>query len=412
VNRYFRVDPLWKAPEGSAALVQLANRRPLVLYRQEAQTLASELNSVAGEVPEGKLTRYVSLISAAVADAEKKKNRKGELIEAISGALGLPEAANFWKDKKHADLKKRFSDFLATLQQGDPLVIERSNVSASGAEAKGKSAGHVIAFLTPAAPTPVAGRDYPWNDIASGDLGQFIFVPMILGLTEHLAALKTASEFENNALLDQEPLALKIDSRRYDPRVEIWFQPENQPSAKVDVVSGQRVTPASAAEAQPDKSAAPSSSNDWLIRIRPSKGPGHYRLKFNQADSGDSSSRRVTDVAADPGKSLETAKIPEEWPLAFNIEGSQEGDLTRISEEQLQAGLADGLQKGPSKTPLGEAREYVQGKNWFVLNAQEAQANEALQTFSWSDFSWVLLLFISLLLLEQFLAMKFSHHVV
>jgi hypothetical protein len=73
--------------------------------------------------------------------------------------------------------------------------------------------------------------------------------------------------------------------------------------------------------------------------------------------------------------------------------------------------LADGLQKGPSKTPLGEAREYVQGKNWFVLNAQEAQANEALQTFSWSDFSWVLLLFISLLLLEQFLAMKFSHHV-
>jgi hypothetical protein len=417
VNRYFRVDPLWKAPEGTAPLVQLANRRPLVLYRQEAQTLASELNSVAGEIPEGKLTKYVSLISGAVADAEKKKNRKGELIEAISGALGLPEAANFWKDKKHADLKKRFSDFLSTLQQGDPLVIESTGGRGQGSANLPSHSGHVIAFLTPAAPTPVAGRDYPWNDIASGDLGQFIFVPMILGLTEHLAALKTASEFENHAPLDQEPLALRIDSRRYDPRVEIWFQPENQPSAKIDVISGQRVTQDKETGGQGDKGSTPSqssSSNDWLVRVRASKGPGHYRLKFNQADAGNQadSSRRVTDVAADPGKGLETAKIPEEWPLAFNIQGNQEGDLTRISEEQLQAGLADGLQKGPSKTPLGEAREYVQGKNWFVLNAQEAQANEALQTFSWSDFSWVLLLFISLLLLEQFLAMKFSHHVV
>jgi len=116
-------------------------------------------------------------------------------------------------------------------------------------------------------------------------------------------------------------------------------------------------------------------------------------------------------VTGDPGKNLDTAKIPEERPLAFNIDGRQEGDFNRISEDQLRDALADGLVKGASKTPPGEAREYVQGKNWFVFNALDSQANEALQNQTWSDYSWVLLAFVALLLLEQFLAMKFSHHV-
>lgn len=51
VNRYFRIDPQWKPSEGYDVLVQLMNRRPLSLYRDQARTLYSELSAVASEVP-------------------------------------------------------------------------------------------------------------------------------------------------------------------------------------------------------------------------------------------------------------------------------------------------------------------------------------------------------------------------
>jgi hypothetical protein len=399
VNRYFRVDPQWKAPEGADVLVRLANRRPLSLYRQEAQRLAGELNAVAGEVPEGKLTKFVGLITAAVQDAEKKKARKGELLDAFSGALGEPAAAAFWSDKKHADLRKQFTDFLTLLQQGDPLVIESTLQG-------GAKPGRVMAYLTSAAPTPIRGKDYGWNDMASGDLGQFVFVPMILGLQEHLASLTRAAEFETSALVLQQPFELRLDKNRYNAQVEVWYQREGEAqAAKVDTINGERVKPLYEPPTPPG--GKPQENYDWLVRVRPLKGPGHYRLKFNQVGAGTAE----TNVSGDPGAALETAKIPEERPLAFNIQGREEGNLARISEDQLRDGLAEGLTKGSTKTTLGDAREYVQGKNWFVLNALEAQANEAVQTQSWSDFSWVLLLFIAILLTEQFLAMRFSHHV-
>jgi hypothetical protein len=102
--------------------------------------------------------------------------------------------------------------------------------------------------------------------------------------------------------------------------------------------------------------------------------------------------------------------MPEERPLSFNLDVRQEGDLNRLSEDQMRDSLIDGLTKGPSKTPITEAREYVQGKTWFVNNALESQALDALQSHSWSEYSWVLLLFMGLLIIEQYLAMKFSHH--
>jgi hypothetical protein len=400
VNRYFRVDPQWKPGQSADMLVQLANRRPLTYYSVDARRIANELNDVAGAVSEGKLKQFVGKIAAAVEDADKKRARKGELIDALTGALGEPAATEFWKDKKHAELHKRMTDFLALLQQGDPLVIE-ANVQG------GARAGRVMVFLTPAAPTAIQGKNYAWQDMATGDLGQFFFVPMILGVQEHLASQTRAAEFATSALVQAQPLELRLDKDRFNPVVEVWFQKEGeaQPS-KVDTINAERVKPLVTPPLAPG--AKVEDQYEWLVRLRPVQGPGHYRLRFNQVGgnlAGD------TTVTSDPGKNLDTAKIPEERPLAFIVDGRQEGDLTRISEDQLRDALADGLAKGASKTPPGEAREYVQGKNWFVLNALESQANEALQNQTWSDYSWVLLAFVALLLLEQFLAMKFSHHV-
>jgi hypothetical protein len=401
VNRYFRVDPQWKPGEASGdVLVQLANRRPLANYAVDARRLANELNDVAGAVPDGKLKQYVGRMTSAIEDADKKKARKGELIDALIGALGEPAATEFWKDKQNAELRKRLTDFLAVLQQGDPLVIE---ATVQG----GARPGRVMVILTTASPTAITGKSYNWQDMAAGDLGQFFFVPMMLGVQEHLASQSRAAELTTSALVQAQPLEMRLDKDRFNPQVEVWFQKEGevQPT-KIDTVNGERVKPLF----QPltTAGAKPEDQYDWLVRVRPVQGPGHYRLRFNQVGGN-----VTTDLAAvgDPGKNLDTAKIPEERPLAFNVDGRTEGDLTRISEDQLRDGLADGLMKGATKTPPGEAREYVAGKSWFVLNALESQANEALQNQTWSDYSWVLLAFVALLLTEQFLAMKFSHHV-
>jgi len=400
VNRYFRVDPQWKPAESADVLVQLANRRPLANYAADAKRLANELNSSAGAVPDNKLKPYVGRILAAVEDAERKKARKGELIEALSGALGEPAAADFWKDKAHSELRKQLTDFLAVLQTGDPLVVEASTKA-------GPRPGRVMAFLTAAAPTAIQGKSYGWQDMASGDLGQFFFVPMMLGVQEHLAAQTRAAELATSALVQAQPLELRLDKDRFNAQVEVWFQKEGEAQpTKIDTINGERVKPSFIPA--PTPGAKPEDHYDWLVRIRPVQGPGHYRLRFNQV--GDLASTGTT-VVGDPGKNLDTAKIPEERPLAFNVDGRQESDLTRVSEDQVRDLLADGLAKGASRLPSPEAREYVQGKNWFVLNALDSQANEALQNQTWSDYSWVLLLFVGLLLTEQLLAMKFSHHV-
>lgn len=403
VNRYFRVDPQWKPGEGFDVLVQLMNRRPLQLYRDQARSLASELNAVAGEVPEDKLKQYVGKIFASVDDPEKKKSRKGELIEALSAALGEPAAANFWKDKKHAELQKKLREFLDLLQQGDPLVVEASVTG-------GSKPGRVIAFLTPASPTPIQGKDYGWHDMANGDLAQFFFVPMMIGLQDHLSSQTRSSELTTSALVQQQPLEVRLDKDRFHPQVELWYHVDGEKqSTKIDTINGEKVKPLyepAPMEGSPTKVVE---QFDWLVKIRPIKGPGHYRLKFNQVSSATSPSENA--VKGEASINLDTAKLPEERPLAFNLDDREESDLTRFSEDQMREMLADGLSKGTSKTPLLEAREYVQGKNWFVLNALEAQANEALQSQSWSEFSWVLLLFVGLLILEQYLAMKFSHHV-
>lgn len=402
VNRYFRVDPSWKG-EGSEVLVQLVNRRPLLLYRDQGRELANELRSVAGEVPDGKLTDHVGKIITSIDEADKKKARKGELIAALSGALGEPAAVNFWRDKKHAELQKKLRDFLEVIQQGDPLVVESS---VNG----GSRPGRVIAFLMPAAPTPVKGKDYGWHDMANGDLAQFFFVPLMIGLQEHLASQTRASELTTSTLLQSQPLEVRLDKDRFQPQVEVWFQADGVKQAtKVDTINGEKVKPLYVPPPVEGSTAKPAELFDWLVKVRPIKGPGHYRLKFNQVSLATSPSD--TSVKGEAGINLDTAKIPEEKPLAFNLDDRQESDLTRLSDDQMLEALSDGLTKGPAKTPLAEAREYVQGKNWFVTNALEAQANEALQSQSWSEYSWVLLLFVGLLILEQFLAMKFSHHV-
>jgi hypothetical protein len=150
---------------------------------------------------------------------------------------------------------------------------------------------------------------------------------------------------------------------------------------------------------------------DLVARIRPLRGPGHYLLRLNQSVEG-----APTPEPVDPSKldemhtKLQTGKEAEDRPLAFNVDNRVEGYLNRVSEAELQDKLAIGLQQGNLKVSLSESQAFVQGRQWFIPNPLDALAQEMVKNQSWSDYSWVLLAFLAFLLLEGYLAMRFSHH--
>jgi len=258
---------------------------------------------------------------------------------------------------------------------------------------QGRPKGHVMAFLTPSAPTPAGrGKDYKWNNWAD-EMADF-FVPMMLDLHGYMTGLARASkETDLNRLLA--PVTeIRLDRETTNPTMELWFHREGaaQPS-RIDVIRATAEGP------------------DLVAKVRPLRGPGHYLLKLNQSTEG-----AVTPEPVDPTKldemhtKLQTGKEAEDRPLAFNVDNRVEGYLDRISEAELQEKLAVGLQQGNLKVSLTESQAFVESRQWFVPNPLDAVAQEMVRNQSWSDYSWVLLAFLAFLLLESFLAMRFSHH--
>jgi hypothetical protein len=367
VNRYFKLDPSWEPKDNAAVVVQLANRRPLVFYRQEAMELVTRLR-VDGSRFAARVKDYADKMADWLADADFKRAQKGPLLEALGGLLADPALADYWKDPKQQTLRAQAEKLQQALLTGDPLVVE-------AAVGSGKTQGHVLAFLTSAGPTPISGKDYGWNNWAD-DLF-FTYVPMVLMVYDYLAALShPANEMEINRLIGM-TTEVHLDKDRYGTYVELWHQPEKKSQAeRVDVLRAREM------------------GNDLVLRVQPVRGPGFYLLRLNQP--------------APDGASVAKGE-PEDRPLTFNVNGRIEGDLQRVSEAEIYDRLSTGLQKGPLKMAQPESQAFVESRPWFVREG-EGQAEEVVRNQSWSDYSWVLLAFLAALMLEQWLAMVFSHH--
>lgn len=374
INRYFRVDPGWTPPEHVVPLVQLANRKPLSQYVNDARDLAARVEAAAPAALAERVRGYTDRIREWIQVPEAKRAQKGPLIEAIGGLLGDAELADFWTLGERSQLRQDLEKFYQTLLTGDPVVFE----SAVG---PGKVKGHVVAFLTPAAPTPIQNKDYTWNNWAN-EL-PFTFVPMILALHDHLATLsRSAGEIEVNQEIGTST-ELRLDAERYVARIELWHQKEGDADpVRVDTIMARE------------------ERGELVATLRPLSGPGHYRLRLNPPGT-----------EGNPETAYLTAKgDPEEWPLAFNVNSRLEGDLARLAEADLHDKLAGGLQKGEQRVARDQALAFVQGKSWFVTNPLEGASEEASRSRSWSEYWWLLLVFLGLLLVEQFMAVRFSHH--
>src|SRR5262249_9793640 len=100
INRYFRVDPQWTPPTGVSIVLQLANRQPLLQFRNNALNLASALQREATTALPGvalKLKEYAERIVNAVDNAESKRAQKGDLIDAVAGSFQDPAVREYWE---------------------------------------------------------------------------------------------------------------------------------------------------------------------------------------------------------------------------------------------------------------------------------------------------------------------------
>lgn len=374
INRYFRVDPAWQMPDNVVPLVQLSNRKPLSLYVNDARDLASRLEIAAPAFLAERIRSYTDRIREWIQVPEAKRAQKGPLIEAVGGLLSDADLGDFWSAGDRTQLRQDLEKFHQTLLTGDPVAFEAT-------VGNGKVKGHVVAFLTPAAPTPIQNKDYTWNNWAN-EL-PFTFVPMILALHDHLATLsRSAGEIETNQEIGSVS-ELRLDAERYVARIEMWHQKEGDPDpVRIDTIMARE------------------ERGELVATLRPLAGPGHYRLRLNPPGT-----------EGDPETAYLTAKgDPEEWPIAFNVNSRLEGNLARISEAELHDKLAAGLQRGEQRVALDQALAFVQSKRWFVPNPLEGASEEISRNRSWSEYWWLLLVFLGLLLAEQYLAVRFSHH--
>lgn len=385
VNRYFRVDPAWKPPAGTSVLVRLVNRQPLALYVPEVQQLLAGLRAISGAAA-ATLARHEAALTEAITDAESRRARKTELVLALEALLQDPQLTTVWQGRGQ-ELRNQAEKLLGRLREGDPLLIESRGPP-------GSQRGRVVVCLTPAAPTPIRGRDYGWNNFGAGDLGQYFFVPLLLSLQDYLQSWSLAAQHQPQYRLG-EMAELRLNQQRYEPQIEVWFEGDDGEAArKVNTITAE---PAPAAAGSLDVA-------EWLVRVAPLQGPGHYRLRLNQPKP--SATPIEGPISLDPAQAVAKAP-PEERPLAFNVDSRQEGWLSRFAETELRDKLVQSLTQGSARLPLAEVQQAVQ-RLQFQVSA--AAADEEATSISWSDFSWVFFAFVLLLLLEQALGKRFSHH--
>ncbi len=377
INCYFKVDPGWKPGENTTVVAQLANRQPLSAYAERSLDLVRRLRDDRSRFS-NQVNEHGRKIAQAVVDAPTARARKGPLIEAVGGLLDDPALVEYWKDAspQRQELRRTVAQFHETLITGDPLIIEAEL-------GKGRTKGRVVAFMTSAAPTPIERKDYDWNNWATlMDPSQFVPYVLVMGeLHRYLAAsARSATQMEINHLLGTD-VDVRLDKERYDARMGLFtFKEGGSDAVKVADITGAEGT------------------EEVTARVVSPRAPGFYVLRLNQP----SADRSTTPKGE-----------PEDRPMAFNVDCRAEGLLGRVSEAELRERLAAGLTKGDLKLSSHEGQSFVSGlpRLFVPRGAAEVSVTDQARNKSWSDYAWVLLLFIVLLLVEQWFASRLSYHI-
>lgn len=270
--------------------------------------------------------------------------------QTATGDPSGPALREFWSLPELADLRAEFVRVRDSVKFGDPLYL-----------AKDFGTGRIALMLT------TAGE--AWNDWPSG-FGKASFAPVMGELQKYLAG---GGSDDNLAV--GESLRLTFDPSRYDPNVEIRLltlegvldaekkRQQGVTEASPFVPLGQRVMSAE--------------ENRLVLNFADAREPGAYLFELT----------RLQDPNAPPNAA---GARKEYLAYAFNIDANMEGDLRRAN--------SDDIAQMSEKAPLHSPDDI----NWTDELKQKP-----------SDLSsgrWLYLFILVVLLVEQFMAVRLSHH--
>ncbi len=286
----------WNAELGRVReLMTLANYGSPDAHRAKGVELLKQLP--AGE---GALAPYKPALDAhrrAVRDALAGKSAPAlaGAVEALLNDRGAPKDANkpglgdFWTKDAVRELREKLATFLDEVRFGDALMV-------AGRPGKGR----VVAFLT------TAGK--AWHDWAAGGLASTAYPVVVLELQKYLRG-----GGDPTSLSVGDPLVLRLDPNRYEPRVRCYFRPDGT-----------------------DEKGGPLPLKDLGERAG-TVNQGRAAIAFTD---GHKPGLYLFDVYP-----VEDGKKPERRAFVFNVDTAAESDLKRAPREELERKVVGGIGK-------------------------------------------------------------------
>ncbi len=299
------------------------------------------------------LVKYRDELRRLAASSDPLYSLASTLDDLLADQRGVGDATEallreFWANSKNADLKAEATRLRDRVKFGDPFYL-----------AKEFGRGRVTLITT------TAGE--AWTDWPSERPGNASFIPIVREMGNYLAGAGTD---ENRSV--GPPIEVRLDATRYKPTARRAFVTHDPETAGP---RGANPNPAPVTDLKEQQMVA---EQDRLV------------LKFTEATNPGGYLFSLTGLKPQTPGSQELVETPEFRAYAANIDSAREGDLRRVS--------------GDDVTQLAQGAEFH--------TAADADWTKSLRDkkSDWSEMTWLFLAFLGLLLFEQFLAMRLSFH--
>lgn len=356
IKRYWPVQRLgkWRDDPTVTELYCLPNDQPMSAYEAEIRRITDALPVEDAEFSRAKevLTRFRDQLRRTALSSEPLSTLADQLDRLLADQRNEGDSTEallreVWANPKLADLRTEISRLRDRVKFGNPLYFAREF-----------GRGRVTAFLSTAGET--------WTDWPSDPPGNASYSPVISAMGNYLSG---GGADANRSVGDT--LNWVFDPTRYTATVGRAFL-THVPAGK----GGRGADPNPAPRVDLPDQTMVAEDGKLQLRFTETTQPGAYLFRLTAL--------RSTAAAGQPNE------VPEFRAAVFNTDTPREGDLRRVSRDDVSQ-LAPGAQMhSPTET------------DWL-----EQLKNKKTD---WSETGWVFLFLLLVLLAEQALAVRFSHH--